>query len=57
MRAPSRLPVFLALLGYLFFHGWLVGYLLFYSRIFYLCGDVTINGEGLQNLGLLSRRS
>jgi hypothetical protein len=24
------------------------------SRIFHLCGDVTITGEGMQNLGLYS---
>jgi hypothetical protein len=32
----------------------LIDYLRFYSRIFHLYGDVTIIGEGLQNLGLCS---
>jgi hypothetical protein len=33
----------------------LIDYLRFYgSRIFHLYGDVTIAGEGLQNLGLCS---
>jgi hypothetical protein len=38
---------------------WLIDWLIFYwytsrSRIFHLYGDVTIAGEGLQNLGLCS---
>jgi hypothetical protein len=37
---------------------WLIIYgFMFRSRIFHLYGDVTIAGEGLQNLGLYARRS
>jgi hypothetical protein len=45
--SPSRTQVL---------NGWLIDYLLFFyrSRIFHLYGDVTITGEGLQNLGLCS---
>ena len=34
--------------------GWFIYCFTSRSRIFHLCGDVTITGEGLQNLGLCS---